>query len=223
MNRLPSFVVLLGLILWSSTAGAQDDAVKTKLEAAKATFKQEMIKLNAKPVGEWFDKREEAARKTGNKKLVDEIKAERVAFNERGDLPKTAPPDMRKKVTAVRTAMESAYDAAVKEYTRGKKDAEATAVEKEFADFKDGLLNDGRRKWAYDGGVFTLVKRGAWEEVCADKNKYTFKELARTDAYVEIDRTDGFMRVRLYNDRSEGARGPTYAEFRTVYNGKWVK
>jgi hypothetical protein len=60
------------------------DPVKEKLFAAKVAYDGEMREYR-KAAGEWFDKREDAARQDGNKKLVDEIKAERKAFDEDGE------------------------------------------------------------------------------------------------------------------------------------------
>ena len=46
---------------------------KKKLDAAKASYEENIAKYRS-TVGEWFDKRSEAARKDGNRKLLEQIK-----------------------------------------------------------------------------------------------------------------------------------------------------
>jgi hypothetical protein len=70
-------VVLVGAVC---VAFADDtDPVKEKLFAAKVAYDAEMTKFRTL-VREWLDEREDAARKDGNKAIVDQIKAERKAF-----------------------------------------------------------------------------------------------------------------------------------------------
>ncbi len=110
------------------------DPIKEKLIAAKEAYNAELQHYR-KDIGEWFDKREEAARKDGNKKLVDQLKAERGAFEESGELPKTMPASMRQRPAVAKKSLEAAHELAVKEYTKIKKDAEAAAVEEAWAAF----------------------------------------------------------------------------------------
>jgi len=78
-----------------------------------------------------------------NKKLLDQIKAERTAFQETADLPRTAPGELKRKLAPARSALESAYTAAVREYTKASKDDMANAVERELEQFK----HDGDAPW----------------------------------------------------------------------------
>src|SRR6266545_1101983 len=125
---------IMALLLGVACAAADDekDPVKEKLFAAKVAYDKEMAAFR-KAAGEWFDKREEAARKDGNKKLVDQIKEDRKAFDEDGFLPKAAPAAVQQRPVAARKALESAYSQAVRDYIKAKKDDEAAAVEKEVA------------------------------------------------------------------------------------------
>ncbi|QJW93506.1 hypothetical protein [Frigoriglobus tundricola] len=107
------------------------DPVKEKLFAAKQAYDAEM-KVFLKQAEEWFDKRDEAARKDGNKKMVEQIKEERAGFDVSGDLPKAAPAALKQKSLLAKKALEAAYAQAVKDYVRAKKDAEAAAVEQEW-------------------------------------------------------------------------------------------
>lgn len=120
------------VLVCACAARADDrDPIKEKLFAAKVAYDKEMSAYRT-AVGEWFDKREDAARKAGDKKAVDTVKAERKAFDEGGTLPKTAPASVQQKPAQVRKALETAYAEAVKAYTKEKKDDRAAAVEKEW-------------------------------------------------------------------------------------------
>lgn len=130
-----SVLALCTLALCSSLAGAADDTIKKNLDSARATFEAEAQKVR-QAVGEWLDKREEAARKDGNKRLVEQIKVEQEAFQDAGELPRNLPVPLKQRLVAARTSMEAAYATAMKAYTREKKDDEAAAVETELAEFK---------------------------------------------------------------------------------------
>jgi len=167
---------------------ADDDPIKARFDQAKAAYKV-VREQYREAVKNYFDKREEAARKEGNKKLLDQIKAERTAFQDKGDLPRAAPGELKRKLVPARSSMELAYAAAVREYTKAKKDDEAAAVEKEFQQFKkDGdatwvVLFNGkntkgwhssegtRASWQVKGG--TLTGTGALGYLISDRNDYT--------------------------------------------------
>lgn len=130
--------VALTCVLAAAVAlSAQDekDPVKEKLFAAKVTYDKDMSAFR-KTAGEWFDKREEIARKAGDKKALDQVKVDRTTFDADGLLPKTAPPDLQQRQVAPRKALETAYVLAVKDYIKGKKDDEAAATEKALLDFR---------------------------------------------------------------------------------------
>ena len=129
---LCAFALLTGAL--GVTCADDKDPVKEKLLAAKETYRAELRQYQ-KAVGEWFDKREESARKDGNKKVVDQIKAERGVFDESGELPKTVPAALRQKPAVAKKSLEAAYAQAVKEYTMAKKDAEAASVEEAWKAF----------------------------------------------------------------------------------------
>ena len=128
-------VMLIGLVGAVCPAVARDeDPVKEKLLAAKVAYDGEMREYR-KQAGEWFDKREDAARKDGNKKALDQIKDERKTFDAIGEVPKGAPPAVWQKPALARKALEAAHTEAVKEYVRAKKDDEAVAVEAAWKTF----------------------------------------------------------------------------------------
>ncbi len=159
-----SAVVIAGLVAACVALADEKDPVKEKLFAAKVTYDKEMREYR-KAAEDWFDKREEAARQAGDKKLVDVVKVDRKAFDEDGILPKTAPPALQQKPPAARKALESAYTQAVKEYVKAKKDDQAAAVEKELEAFKKGAgatwttsFPPGTYTASYDGGVKATIE-----------------------------------------------------------------
>jgi hypothetical protein len=140
MLRLRLLLALPFLAVTSSLR-AEDDPVKEKLEKKKADYEVDIEKYH-RAVTEYFDRRETAARNAGNKKLVDQIKAERQTFTDDGELPKAAPAALRQGRAAVRAKLAAAYEVAVKEYTRAKKDDAAAEAEGELRLFKASKSDD---------------------------------------------------------------------------------
>jgi tRNA A-37 threonylcarbamoyl transferase component Bud32 len=115
---------------------AETDPIKAKLDKAREAYAAEYEKLR-QGLLDSFQEKEDAARKDGNKKVVDQVKAEREAFMNRNQLPRVVPSaayEQGLKKAAV--SMEAAYDVAVKEYTKAKEDDKARAVEDELKQFK---------------------------------------------------------------------------------------
>src|SRR5262245_45924134 len=135
----PVLIICVAITISTAAALADDDVVRIKLDAARLAYEQEMAK-NRRVVHEWIDQREDTARKDGNKKAVDLIKAERRAFDEKNDLPRNVPDEFRQNFLKARATLEAAYNTAVKEYVQVKKDYEATVVEKELVRLKNTPL-----------------------------------------------------------------------------------
>lgn len=150
-------LALLGVLTCSIALSADEDAVAKKLQAAKDDYDAKIEKAEAAVV-KWFDKREDAARKSGDKKALDQIKADRSAFEEYSTLPGTAPADLRKQFTGARTAYEAALLAAIKDFTKLKRDEDAAAIEKTLRDFRmrDWKLVDTSRA-TLKGDYFRLA------------------------------------------------------------------
>jgi len=157
---LPSCHLAALGILVAGVAAVDDDPVKKQLETAKMAYESKMEKFG-KAAEEWFEKREDVARKDGDKKLVDQIKAERQRFTEKGELPKAAPMDLKKPRAAAQAAMETAYAAAVKEYTKGKKDDEAAAVEKELTALR-AAVGDRKKELELEGLSDSFQPKTVW-------------------------------------------------------------
>jgi hypothetical protein len=174
----------LGVILLSSPASlAQSDPVRANLDKAKAAYDEQLDKLRAGLLKS-LDEREESARKAGDKKLVDQVKAERDAFESRGELPKVVPTaNHLRDAKAARTALETAYTAAIKEYVKAKKDDEAAAAERDLAAFKDATGATGVSLSAL------LAPNSAWagvRRVATAKGK-----LAETPFQMTVSARDG--------------------------------
>jgi hypothetical protein len=138
MNRW--FGVCVAYVLVSvvpALRAADDDPVLAKLDKAKAAYHADIEKYQV-GVAASFDRQEEAARKNGDKKLIDQLKSERQAFVENRELPKVAPAAFKFQLSSARSSLEAAYRNAVKEYIKSKQDDEAAAIEKEWDVFKTG-------------------------------------------------------------------------------------
>jgi hypothetical protein len=134
VTRLTLLAVLFSAAVLGLSA-QDDDPVQSRLKIARTAYKVEFDRYRA-AVAAYFEKREDAARSAGNKTLVDQIKSERTAFQDQGDLPSTAPLELRRTINAARLAFMSALQDAIKDYTKAKKDNLAAAVEKELTEFK---------------------------------------------------------------------------------------
>jgi hypothetical protein len=136
MARAVLFALGVVALLGPATRAAEDDLVKAKLDKAKAVYDAQLDKLCGNLVKSLQDK-EEAARKAGNKKLVDQVKTEREAFETRGDLPKSiSTANFTRDCKQARATLELAYTTAIKEYTKAKMDDEAAVVEKDLEAFR---------------------------------------------------------------------------------------
>jgi hypothetical protein len=160
-------VVVLAVLVCATVAwGDEKDPIREKLFAAKVVYDKEMSHVRMQ-VDEWFDKREEAARKAGDKKALDQVKIDRKAFDEDGDLPKNTPTTVLQKRDRAKKTLEAAYSEAIKAYTKAKKDDLATAVEKEWANLRKGDVERFHKN----------VLLGTWRvSVGSYKGDWTFKE-----------------------------------------------
>jgi len=187
------FALLTGALAVGLAAARADDAeaVKDKLFQAKKDYDAEVQKFK-KAITETLDKHEEDARKAGNKKVVDQIKAERDAFEKTGESPQVVPAPIREPVTAARTKLDKAYTIAAKEYLRLKMDDAVEATEKERKEFlvissqlmgkkhqEDpypvGTFLTGQLKWSGDPGNHNYLI------VITERSGTSFKGIARLD------------------------------------------
>lgn len=155
----------LAVFLTAATAFADDtDPIRAKVNIARTAYKVEHQGYR-EAVSQFFDKREEAARAEGNKKAVDQIKAERTAFESSGTLPKSMPTEIQKKFAAARAAMEEAFVNAVKEATRLRKDDVAAAIENELKLFR----SDSGAPWV---PLFNGTDTRGWYNCAGSQGKW---------------------------------------------------
>lgn len=129
-----SAVVAIVLGCACAALAQEKDPVQERLAAAKSAY-EGLREHHYKSVDEWFDKRETEARKAGDKKLVDQIKAERKAFDETGELPKSAPGLLSQGPAQMKKALEAAYATAYQAYTKANRGDEAALVAEEWHEF----------------------------------------------------------------------------------------
>ena len=189
--------IILAYLSFSTVSSAQDqtsDPAKETLDKAKAEYDAAIVKLQ-QSVLDSLQKKEDAARKDGDKKLVDQLKAERQAFEDKGELPKTVNAlAYQKGLKQTRMAMEAAYRQAVKDYLQAKMDAKADFVSEQLKEFQKEtttvvppppVLTNG----SWEGKKVNLPKgddlsfvlkvaevngRNFTGNISVDKGKYTF-------------------------------------------------
>jgi hypothetical protein len=218
----------------SSAAGdpprPKDDLVRAKLDEAKAVYDAEVQKHRG-AVGDWFDKREEAARNKADQKAVDQVKAERQAFEKNGELPKSAPVGLASQLVADRARLQAAYKAAIGAYVKAKRDTDAAAVEKELDAFNALAPGQPDRKFAGNwsgsykstlgakGKISLTLKEengnytGTWEPGITiiggqrvDANTIRLKATAASRAYdATATILDGVMHLKYGVKREDGA------------------
>ena len=109
------------------------DPLKKRIAVAHNLYNLE-VEYARKLMSNGFDKREAEARRTGNKKIVDQVKEERATFETKRFAAQMLVffPDSKKRIALAWKFVTSEYEAVVKEYTKAGKDVDAAAVEKEF-------------------------------------------------------------------------------------------
>ena len=116
------------------------------MEGARRSYQNDIDKFNTSVV-ELVEKKIEAARKGGNKTLVDGLEAELEQFQGDGILPSTSPAKHDRQRAALRARLERAYESAIKKCTRAGEDSLAENLEQEATDFRHELaLKAARRK-----------------------------------------------------------------------------
>jgi len=169
---------------------AHDARPGDALDKAKSAYDTEWKRFQ-EAVLESLKKREETARKAGKKEQVDQIQAERKAFERDRELPPTFPAALHRRLVTAHTAVETAYASAIKEHTRAGNDFEARRAEQKLEWFREQtelasawvpLFNgknlsgwkkhpDDKSIWGVDGGI--LVGGGGHGYLFTDRANYT--------------------------------------------------
>lgn len=221
---MKTILSILSLICLSPVTVAQDDAVSTALERAKALFDSDSTNFE-NDVLKWFKKVEDDARAKGDRESLTSRQSLRAEFSKSGKMPDIAPISLRRKQERINSSMESAYKKAIEEFTRMDNDRLATQTEKQLEGFRNSLLNKPDRQiWRHSGGSFAVVDKNVWEEKISDGRSFRYQEIDRNKGYVELDALTGDtrIRVRLYDDRAEYGHKPSLA-FKKHLVGKWAE
>lgn len=142
--RVSVVALAVALVVCSARADEVGD-IKEKLFEAKKEYDGETRKFRS-AVTEALDKREEAARKAGDKKAVDQVKTERERYDKSGELPRDTSKALLTQVGAARSKLDKAFATAVKDLIKLKEDTAAEAVEKEQTKFQtDAAVQFGKR------------------------------------------------------------------------------
>jgi len=216
------WLLVTAIVLGSlSAVPAAEDPVAQALDEAKWEYLRSLDAAQTEILA-WFDRREQGARKHGNKSLVDQIRVQRGTFEARLELPATAPASLRNRQQNAESSMRAAYVLAIKEFTRIGNDPEAAAMERELATFNESHLV--RSRWVHPQGEFRQAGREIWTESSPDGNSYSYREIGRNQDYVELRALNGntATRIRLRDTTADYGYEPK-VEYRTEYLGKWVR
>jgi len=129
--------ICLAIILATSAA---DDPIRGNLEEAKLAFEQREGDLSKEVLAQ-LEKRDDAARKAKkiDRRLLDQIKAERRAFVESKEVPTLVSGDLKAKIRDSRAKFAAAFEVASDAYLRAKNDDQAAAVTRELEAFLDRM------------------------------------------------------------------------------------
>lgn len=134
MKNCIRFFLVFNFFSVASLVAAADTTAKN-LERAKAEYETEMIEIR-KLVVETLDQQEEIARKSGNKLLLDWTEAEAEQFEKLGALPQSRSANLQKNFDRVHNKLEAAFNTAIKEYTKTKRDSEAASTLDDLRKFR---------------------------------------------------------------------------------------
>ena len=231
MNRLHCAAVAL-CVSYSGYAYADEDPIDQKLTAAKVEFEKATEKARATLLAD-LQKAAGVAQKAGDLKKLEVLEAETKAFEEKAELPKAVPTQaFTAELRKARAKLEDALAVAVRDYTKDGKRTQAKATQQELDEFKKitaaliASKDDTRNKWKSEATTLVQVKLGEWQETLKSGRQFMFKEISRTDKYIEIVdysrvRTGTFLRIeadQLYLKDSARDR-----EYKFHSKGSWDK
>lgn len=176
------------------------DSIKAKLDKAKAAYELDVEKARKAAI-EFFDKKEETARKTGNKSIVDQVRSERDTFDRTGELSKAVPDAIKVKFATANSTVENAYLQAIKEYTKAGQDNDAAAIETEM---KTRGLGTGAFRFSgtwietHGNGVIAGTRRIDGDFIADQSGKPTYEWRRVRDKILLVDLVgDGYQVLRI--------------------------
>jgi hypothetical protein len=163
----------IAVVLTLGTAHGEDIyAVKDRLAKVKQEYDTAVEKYRS-TVTELLEKREEAARKGGNIKALEAVKASRDYYEKEKLAPSDFPKAIVDQVGGARAKLNKAYNDAVRDLIRIKEDEMAAAVDKEQNKFIiDSALAFGRRTFLSSFKAFDV--KSSKNSFDGDSSKYKF-------------------------------------------------
>jgi len=144
----------------SAVCAQADDPITAELNKAKDAYaaSEEVFR---KAVLDRLQAAEERATKAGKKAALDQVVAEREAFEANGTLPKSFKTnDLQNQRTQARLQLLTAYDKAISAFTKKRMRPEADAVEREMIDFKAKSSGDQLKSGTVWKGEKRYLKGG---------------------------------------------------------------
>src|SRR5262245_4569902 len=132
-------LLVCAIVLAGSYAVADEDPIRDRLEKAVATYEAQRVKYTA-AVEKHLESRETVARRKGDKTVIDQVAAERAAIANARKPPAGLPKNIGAQFGTARRLLETAYAAAIRDYTKASEDQKATDVQYQLEDFQ---LEDG--------------------------------------------------------------------------------
>ena len=128
--------IAVALLVECCVAQETVDPIATQLDRARQKYAKDYEQFE-KSVNDLVEKKEDAARRVGNKQVLDGLEVERKSFDEDQVVPSFAPPSYAKKQAAIRSDLERAYNTAIKDYIKKREDDEAKKIEAEMKEFRN--------------------------------------------------------------------------------------
>jgi hypothetical protein len=220
-NFLTAILLLVSACVQVPTTSAgtlsasSKSSVSERLTEAKDDYSSELKEVRNAVLAD-LKSAADRALDAGRKDAFDALKADEAAFVTEARWPRTV--NVRayqRRVQVAARQLAGQYQRAIREFSREKQVAAASQAQKDLA----GLFREHFRFWRHRGGSFVRLNETDWEEAAPGGAHYRFREVRRTDEYVELSR-NGCL-VRLYADRCDVSFTP-FASSRTFYRGAWT-
>lgn len=199
--------------------GPEEPGIEEKWDQAKEEYFEAIETLN-QVVLDRLEAMDDKARERGDIARVKRYKAEREAFDEKGEFPASVDKaEYRKQLKEVHRELRRAYKAAQIAFLKERLDADAEFLEQEYQRLLDpqkakeaasagatGKTVDKRKCWkcvTYNT-MHTHLKGKTWQDLePSGKVRLHYKELSRNDDYIELRCVERDYLVRVYDKRMD--------------------
>ena len=169
MFRLSLLLLTICFVPRGLLFAQESDPIAERLEKAKRSLEDKENEFHA-DVLERLHATQERATKAGNKRLLDQVESDRLAFEKDGTIPVSIrTSDFIGKRSAARRSLVAAYEKAIADYTKKQRKSEADAVELE--------LRAKQEAWTKSPGewkpLFNGKDLGGWRPSPGSKTEWT--------------------------------------------------